>query len=230
MTLIVKKSVPRWLSGRWTKTVPLSGVDSPKLGSLLDLPDEHLMLAYQGGNDQAFAILLSRHQKGVYNYFLRYLGSQELAEEALQEVFLKLIRVRGDYEPSAKFTTWLYTLVRHHSIDQFRREKLRQHVSLDQGLSSDEPLSAHLERAASTPAESQQVLSANEIKTHLFEILGRINPEQKEVFLLREFQGLSFDEIAQVTGTSANTVKSRMRYAIRDIQAEFEKIGIVSEC
>src|SRR5690554_5607341 len=78
-----------------------------------DRSDEQLMLAYAGGDMAAFEELVGRHERALFYYILRSCGRTELAEEILQEVFLKVIKASDRYEPSAKFTTWVYTIARN---------------------------------------------------------------------------------------------------------------------
>lgn len=185
------------------------------------------MLAYQKGEAQAFHILLKRHQKPVFNFIHKYLKNVEAAEEAFQEVFLRIIRTSSDYQPSARFTTWLYTVARNYCIDQLRKDKFRNHVSLEQNYDDSDDLSRGYHSRVQGEAPAADVhSSASELGRHLDQALCALTPEQKEVFILREFQGLKFEEIAKVTGTSANTVKSRMRYALKSIQKRFRDLGI----
>lgn len=190
--------------------------------SLQQQNDEDLMKNYQAGNKLAFQVLLARHQRGVYNYIFRLLNQSEAAEEAFQEVFLRVIRSRHDYKPNAKFTTWLYTLARHYCIDQLRKRKHHEHASYE-----DEREKAYVTKSSMTPfseeSQAHEVSSANELRSLLESILKDLNPEQKEVFVLRELQGLPFDEIAKITRTPVNTVKSRMRYALQFLQRKFRE-------
>lgn len=189
------------------------------------LPDEELFGAFKKGNEQAFDVLLGRHQKPLYNFLYRILGNLEAAEEALQEVFLRAIRSADEYRPSAKFSTWLYTIARNFCIDYGRKQKFRRHLSLE---TKDDNDSEALQNAfASQEATADNRVSAQQIERILYQILDELAPEQKEVFLLRETQGLQFDEIAHITKVSVNTVKSRMRYALMTIQKRFEEFGIM---
>lgn len=199
-------------------------VKGKKKSDLTAASDEELVQGFQKGDEDAFYILFGRHEKPVFNFLLKYMGNREAAEEAFQEVFLRVIKFIGDYRPSAKFTTWLYTIARNLTIDYSRKEKFRRHSSLDETASGDaalewEPVSANVEAA-------DDATVAGELKERLQGILKGLNPEQREVFLLRQTQGLAFDEIAKITGTSVNTVKSRMRYAMQAIQKQFRKLGV----
>lgn len=228
MSPTAKKYLSRWFLGSGA-ALPLPQTQVP-LDEKIDLAesaDEDLMLAYRRGHEPAFATLLGRHQKPLYNYLLRSLKKPELAEEALQEVFLKVAKTRHHYEVTAKFTTWLYTMARHHCIDLARKGRFRQYVSLDQGL-EDEKTRPAFERVLASEERVDLSSSAQELKINLEKILHEISPDQREVFLLREYQGLPFDEIARVMETSVNTVKSRMRYALQAIQKKFAEMGIIS--
>jgi RNA polymerase sigma-70 factor (ECF subfamily) len=193
-----------------------------------ELSDESLMAAYQDGDMQAFGQLLSRHQKPIFNYLYRFLKNSEAAEEAFQEVFLRLIRSRKDYKPSAKFTTWLYTLARHYCIDQLRKKRFHEHSSFED---ERDRVRGSREHGLAFCEESQahEMSSANQLKERLDGLLEELNPEQKEVFLMREVQGLPFEEISQVTHVSVNTVKSRMRYALQFLQRRFKELGVTPE-
>lgn len=196
-------------------------------GGVFGRSDEALMAAYQQGDAQAFQILLSRHQKPIFGYLYRFLKNHEAAEEAFQEVFLRVVKARDDYSPSAKFTTWLYTLARHYCIDQIRKKKYHDHASFEDEneKSRSDPASI---RAFSAAAEADGLSSAHELNSKLESLLTEMNPEQKEVFVLRELQELPFEDIAKVTGVSVNTVKSRMRYGLQFLQRKFKELGIDS--
>ncbi len=186
--------------------------------------DEALMARYQQGDQTAFRELFERHKKGVYNYIFRFTGSTEESQEAFQEVFVKLHRAALSYEPTAKFTTWLFTIVRNLCIDHYRRKKLRRHVSLDETRGEGDDFSLYDVTASDDPAPEDQS-SDREIARVLQSALLEINEDQREVFLMREKQGLKFEEIAEVLQVSINTVKSRMRYAMEALRKYLIKSG-----
>ena len=86
---------------------------------LTEEADEALMLRYQQGEVRAFEILLTRHRRPVFNFILRFVQNRELAEDLLQEAFLRVIRSAANYKRQAKFTTWLYRIARNYSIDYY---------------------------------------------------------------------------------------------------------------
>ena len=178
--------------------------------------DEELMVAFQGGESPAFEELLKRHQNGVYNFIYRFLGNRETAEEVFQEAFFKVHQAADRYLPNGKFTTWLYTIVRNLCVDTFRRKKIRLTVSLDERR--DEGESTLGDKIAGDDIPADILSSAHQIQGALETALAKLNDDQREVFLLREKEGFKFEEIADMTGVSVNTVKSRMRYALEGLR------------
>jgi RNA polymerase sigma-70 factor (ECF subfamily) len=85
-----------------------------------DISDETLMLAYAAGDAGAFDRLYERHRGGVYRYVLRHVGNAGLADELFQDVWMNAIRARASYAPTAKFSTWIYTLAHHRLVDHWR--------------------------------------------------------------------------------------------------------------
>ena len=178
--------------------------------------DEELMVAFQAGEAPAFEELLKRHQNGVYNFIYRFLGNREVAEEVFQEAFFKVHQAADRYLPNGKFTTWLYTIVRNLCVDTFRRKKIRVTVSLDERRDEGEASLGDKIAADDIPADI--LSSAHQIENALETALAKLNDDQREVFLLREKEGFKFEEIADMTGVSVNTVKSRMRYALEGLR------------
>lgn len=178
--------------------------------------DEDLMLAFQAGEVRAFEELIRRHQGGVFNFIYRFLGNREIAEEVFQESFIKVHQAADRYAPNGKFSTWLYTIVRNLCVDTFRRKKIRETMSLDARKDDDDRSLADGIASDTIPADI--LSSAREIEHALELALAKLNEDQREVFLLREKEGLKFEEIAEVTGVSVNTVKSRMRYALEALK------------
>ena len=88
--------------------------------------DEQLMLAFKSGDARAFSTLVTRHRQAVYNFILRYVGHRQRAEDVLQETWLKVVRGSSEWEPKARFTTWVYTIARNLCVDSARKESYRQ--------------------------------------------------------------------------------------------------------
>jgi len=187
--------------------------------SLEHLADEELMAAYQQGDTRAFEMLLKRHRRPVFNFLYRQVGDGNLAEDLLQDVFLRVIRSAARYSPRAKFTTWLYTIARNLCVDNARRAKHRRHASLDATLGKDpDGKQTLLDKVPhGGPAVDRQAMGG-ELRQHLQEAIASLGDDQREVFLMREQLNLPFKEIAEIIGCPENTVKSRMRYALEHLR------------
>ncbi|MCC7385644.1 MAG: RNA polymerase sigma factor [Deltaproteobacteria bacterium] len=196
-----------------------------------DREDTELMLRFKRGDAKAFELLLARHRRGVYNFCLKMLGERTSAEDAMQEIFLRVVRSAKDWERNAKLTTWLYTIARNHCIDALRKASYRKTASLDQPLREGEEQGTTLGEqvgddqgiAPDRGAESARMRLA------IASALAGLPAEQREVFVMREHAGMPFKEIAAVVGVPENTVKSRMRYALEHLRESLRKAGITRE-
>jgi RNA polymerase sigma-70 factor (ECF subfamily) len=180
--------------------------------------DEALMLAYAAGDAGAFDTLYARHRGGLYRYFLRHVRIAGTADELFQDVWLSVIRVRSSYAPTAKFSTWLYTLAHHRLVDYWRAHGRATLVSIDD---DDDPLPREAAEAMVAPVTAQPETRAvaGEIGARLVAALGALPDEQRDAFLLQHEGGHSLAEIAAITGVGAETVKSRLRYATTKLRA-----------
>lgn len=172
-----------------------------------ELTDQSLMLAVRGGDVEKLGILFERHHAQLFNFLLRLTGSRHLSEDLVQEVFMRLLKYRHTYRGESQFTTWMFQIARNARIDYFRRgprdevsmeDEVREHVSL-----------------LPTPNEQAE---RNEEMQILLDALTKLPEERREVLLLRGFQGLKFDEIAEVLKCPVNTIKGRAFRAIRELR------------
>jgi RNA polymerase sigma-70 factor (ECF subfamily) len=169
-------------------------------------PDEELMLAYRDGDAGAFETLYTRHRARLFRFVLRGIKSRASAEELYQEIWMRVIEARATYQPSAGFTTWLYTIAHHRMVDHWRRAGLSV-VSLE-----------GMELAGSDPGP-QEHAQGREALTRFAAALESLPPPQREAFLLHEEAGLSVAEIAAATGSNEEAAKSRLRYALAKLKA-----------
>ena len=194
------------------------------------------MARYQQGEMAAFAELVARHEKKLWNFIRRFVADSTIAEDLLQEVFLRVIRSAAEWQPSAKFSTWIYTIARNLCTDSASRGAFRKADSLDQtpGAGRDDSGAHRIDRVASPNGNAEQAAMNREIASRVDVALAALPVQQREVFLMREMMDMSFAEIAAVTKASEPTVKSRMRYALerlRDALDEFrdERSGAAVE-
>jgi RNA polymerase sigma-70 factor, ECF subfamily len=201
-------------------------VNRPRSNDPRDPPDETLMLRFQSGDRAAFAQLVRRHQGPLFNFALRQVRMPQVAEDVVQEAFVRVVQSATDFKHEARFTTWVYTITRNLCIDHLRKKALRKHPSLDEskgGESGEGPTLG--EQTADPRASVERAATGTELKERIAAAVDKLPDEQREVFLMREIANLPFKEIAEITGVPENTVKSRMRYALERLQealAEYE--------
>jgi RNA polymerase sigma-70 factor (ECF subfamily) len=177
-----------------------------------DAPDEDLMLAYAGGSAASFDRLYARHKGPVYRYLLRHCGNAATADELFQDLWTNLIRARASYAPTAKFTTWLYTLAHHRLVDHWRAAGQAGFVSIDDDDDTSMRDRVHALHGSRVDEPDTRAASG-EIGTRLVRALAGLPATQRDAFLLQQEAGLSLAEIAELTGAGEETVKSRLRYA-----------------
>ena len=186
--------------------------------------DEELIREYLATrNQQLFAVLVRRHQDPVYGMCARILGSQSLADEVAQDVFVAVYKNLDRFRGDAKFTTWLYRVVVNHCKNKqayrFRRKE-KQHESLDQPVELGEG-EVKRELPSGRPGPERAVL-ARERQQILQAGLGQLGEEQRTIIVMRDLQGLPYDEIAECLGVAQGTVKSRLHRARNELK---NKVG-----
>jgi RNA polymerase sigma-70 factor, ECF subfamily len=185
-----------------------------------DATDEDLMLRYAAGEVAAFEVLYQRHKGGVFRYLLRH-GASNASEELAQDVWASLIRVRVQYQATARFTTYLYRLAHNRLIDFYRAEGRAEWVSRDVDDDTEDIVTALPGQRTDQPevqAESKNI--ADRIRA----AITALPPAQREAFLLQQEAGLSVADIAEATAVPEETAKSRLRYAINKLRAQLEDL------
>ncbi|MBI5531463.1 MAG: RNA polymerase sigma factor [Deltaproteobacteria bacterium] len=186
------------------------------------------MLRFQRGDVSAFSELVQRHKQPLYNFLLRQLRTRSAAEDGLQDVFLRVVQSASEFKHEARFTTWVYTIARNMCIDQLRKMSLRNHDSLDRPVGEDGPSLGEQTSDGHSRASVERTATSDELRVRITQAVEALPEEQREVFLLREAANLPFKEIAEITSTPENTVKSRMRYALDRLQEalnEYEDVA-----
>jgi RNA polymerase sigma-70 factor (ECF subfamily) len=189
------------------------------------MTDEALMAAYQKGDLAAFGELVARHEKRLWNFLRRFVRDKATAEDLLQEVFLRVVKSAADWQPSAKVSTWLFTIARNLCTDQARRAEFRQAESLDQTKTGEEGSGLRrIDRIAANSDDAEKAAMGHEIASLVDRAVAELPVDQREVFLMREVMDMSFAEIAAQVGASEPTVKSRMRYALQRLRASLGEL------
>ena len=182
--------------------------------------DESLIGRYAQGDAEAFELLYRRHEMRTWRYLERYVGNRATADELMQEVWFAVARDAGRYQPTARFTTWLFTIAHNRMIDSIRAS--RPQMSLDAlGYEAD----AVVQQLTAAPEAGPLAAAvARDQATALTRAIGQLPQEQREAFLLQIEGDLSVEEIATITRSSFETTKSRLRYAktkLRQLLNEF---------
>lgn len=180
-----------------------------------EVADEQLMELYRDGDAGAFDILYHRHKGGLFRYLLRLCKNQSVAEELFQEVWSNIIRSRERYQPTAKFSTFLYQVAHHRAIDHIRQTPAPA-LSLEAENEEGNTLADMIPADAGDQPEF--LVERKRLLTSMVEQIEALPMLQREAFLLREEAGMSLEEIATATGTSAETAKSRLRYALAKLR------------
>lgn len=175
--------------------------------------DEELMLHYRDGDAGAFEALYARHKGGLYRYLLRQCRNAAAAEELFQDVWMNLIRARAGYTVQARFTTFLYRVAHNRLVDHYRKSKQATVVSLE-----DEDGEAIADPPDERERPQDEALDARRQAGRLMELISELPETQREAFLLQQEGGMSVEEIAQATGVSRETAKSRLRYAMSKLR------------
>jgi RNA polymerase sigma-70 factor (ECF subfamily) len=201
-------------------------VISPEGAPLREWSDEALMLEHGKGSDEAFAELVRRHERPVLNYIFRMVHNRHVAEELTQEVFLALVKNGERYRPTAKFTTYLYTIASNIVSKEWTRQKRRPKLfSLSAWWTGNDGEDAFdpLEHAGDESACVVAAFQRGEISEAVNTALRHLPDHQREAFVLRRFQDLSYEEIAEITEVPIGTVKSRVVRAERGLRPYLER-------
>lgn len=179
--------------------------------------DAILIEQYAAGDLLSFEVLYNRHKGGLYRYFMRHISDPSLAEDLYQEIWSKVIVQAKHYTPSAKFTTWLYTLAHNKLVDHVRHLSVVNKVlvgSHDTEVSEDPVVS----KQSQIDNEQESELTNSRVAEALKQCIGQLPQAQKDSFLLKEEAGLSVKDIGLVLNTSFEASKSRLRYAYENLR------------
>jgi len=189
-----------------------------KPGKIID-PDNELLARVAKGDDEAFRLLFDRHSRLAYAVIYRQLGAQSVAEDLVQEAFLRVYRAAPSFEPTAKFSTWLYTIVTNLCLN-YKRDRARDKLRL---VGNDDDRAA-IEQIARDEEPEHDSLDVDERTRLVREALAELPDNQRMVLILSRFEDKSYDEIAEIMGTTVPAIKSlamRARGALRDALAPY---------
>jgi len=179
-----------------------------------ELTDEELILEFQQNNTvKAFEILVQKYKNPLINYVFRFIGNYESSVDIVQETMIKVYRNKDSYKSIAKFSTWIYTIAGNLARTEYQRRRRRTIFSLN-AFGEDE-------ETYDIPDESYRPdqITDSGIKDEIIQkALLKVSPVYRNMVVLRDIQELSYEEIAEITGTNVGTVKSRINRGRAQLQ------------
>ena len=174
--------------------------------------DAAVVASFLAGDERAFAVLVERYQTRLLNFIYRTIGDREKAEDLVQEVFIRVYRHLHRFDPTKKFSTWAYTIASNLAKNELRNRS-RNPLVLFQTLSSrneedDRPL--QFEDTSSRPDD---LYRKRHLRALVEQTVAQLPEHHRQVFVLRELEGKSYEEIAEITDCNLGTVKSRLNRA-----------------
>jgi len=189
---------------------------SPRLTDSREETDISLMGLIGKGDNKAFELLVSRHQRPVYNLALRFLNDPDEAEDVAQDCFIRVYKAAATYTPDAKFTTWLYTIVRNLCFNVLRSRRQAVIVSVDDEAMPELP---------SRDEDQIERISRQQVSEKVRQAVSKLPENMRLVVILAKYHGLSYDEIAGIMGCSVNAVKLRVHRAKAILAEELSSLN-----
>ncbi|GAB4331180.1 MAG: RNA polymerase sigma factor SigW [Calditrichia bacterium] len=183
--------------------------------------DLEIIEEIKGGNLDAYRILYERHATAMYNLCIRYLGSTEEAEDAMQDVFVKAYETILHWEPRAQFKTWIYRIAINHCLNILRRRKVIFFQSIF-AAKNEGPGPELLNPRDKTPTADDQLIDRQQ-KQRVWRAVQKLPAQQKTVILLYYYQQLSYKEIAEILNISLSSVESRIFRAKKSLAKILKK-------
>jgi len=191
---------------------------------LNELTNEELIKEFQDNNTiEAYKILVKRFKDPLMNYVYRFVGDKDAASDIVQNTMLKFYLNKDTYKSFAKFSTWIYTIAGNLAKNELKRRKRRTILSLDKTYDNDKPIQIADPKALSPERFTDSAM----LSEYIQKALMKIRKIYREVVVLRDIQGLSYEEISEITGLTLGTVKSRINRGRTQLQKLLK--GIYSE-
>lgn len=171
---------------------------------MINRTDDNLMIDYVNGDERALQILIERWERQVFAFLYHMLGSPEEAEDLCQDTFMKLISAASRYQPNGKFQSWLFRIAGNQARSRLRRRKILRWL----------PLTDDYDNAPSTERNALDTLSGKEEQVAVQEALARLPERQRQALVLKQYQDLSYQEIAETMETTVSSVQMLLHRAM----------------
>jgi len=185
--------------------------------------DEALIAQSRRGDAQAFAQLMRRYERPLFNYLRRMLGNGGEAEDMFQETFLRVHTHLDRFREGAPFRPWVYQIATNLCRDRLRYWRRRPHVSLDAPSNAASDARALADRLPAREADPEAAACAAETAARLEAAVARLSAKHRAVFLMARYEGLPYEEIAKALRVPVGTVKSRMNTAVKELFAALKE-------
>jgi RNA polymerase sigma-70 factor (ECF subfamily) len=183
--------------------------------------DAQLMLRVREGDETSFALLLERHRTPVVHFLYRMVGNQAISEELAQEVFFRVYKSRATYEPTAKFTTWLFRIATHLALNSIRDGKKEKHQqSLDQEL----PDGREVQVADESLTVEQRMVADVRVR-EIRSAIDTLPEKQRTAVLMHKYQGLGYAQISHALSCSESATKSLLFRAYETLRGRLAHLA-----
>lgn len=183
--------------------------------------DAQLMLRVREGDDGSFALLLNQHRRPVVHFLFRMVQNQAVSEELAQEVFLRVYRSRASYEPTAKFTTWLYRIATHVALNSIRD---RKHERGQESLEEEVMEGVGRQIADLRPTVEHRMVRDARLE-EVRKAIGELPEKQRAAVLMHKYQELGYDQISKALGISESALKSVLFRAYETLRARLAHLA-----
>jgi RNA polymerase sigma-70 factor (ECF subfamily) len=188
----------------WPASLPADSTPSGAVDESSDVESVRLMLRVKEGDVRAFERLVELHQRTIIGTVARMLNSVDDAHDVAQQVFIRIWRSAPRYEPSAKFTTWMFTITRNLVFNELRKRNRRKEVSIEQE-NEDEPPKQYASLTSPAPDEISQ---QTELENALDHAISMLPEKQRLAVVMRRYEDMPYEQICEVLGMSLPAVKS----------------------
>ena len=185
-----------------------------------DLSDMDILAEVSAGNVDAYGKIVGRYNGRLYNFIYRFVGDRETAEDIVQETFLRAFRKRKEYRAIANFSTWLFTIAGNLAKSELRRRKRWRMFSLERDEETDTGM-----ELPDNSAPPDKVAESSLADVQIQEAIASLPDNYKQVILLRDVQGMSYQEISEIVDCPVGTVKSRVNRARLKLQQKLKSEG-----
>jgi RNA polymerase sigma-70 factor (ECF subfamily) len=181
-------------------------------------PGVQWMLAYQRGDERAFDRIVEAYSGQVFSLLTRFLGTKAGREDMVQEVFLRVVRARERYEPTARFSTWLYRIVFNLAVNETQRAGGKEVSGHDGGSGDDEPGDAMLAWRDEKAMDPSERMAQDDVVLAVRAAIARLPEQQRMALVLAKYHEMPYVEIATVLGSSEKAVKSLVHRARENLR------------